>query len=377
MASQSGAAADPVIALLRRNPKQFTFPQAVRLIGWLNTVEPSRYTSPTFEPGHDSDPTREWVELLGWLQHRFPPAELMECLPPQTQVESESQPWRLTLSLFGAYGPIASLPQADTWRLFKRDAKAVRSFIDLYVTHRCQSFLYRATTKYSAPLSLEAHRIAKQAAPGEEADRLPQKWFEDGLLALCGLGMPSLMDRHRIADRQLASLAGLLVSTPRSAINLEQMLQTFFGWPLQLEQLVGQWLTLPQEERWQLGRSPSGFGCQGRLGDDCVLGERVWNIDGKFRIAIGPIDCPLLDQLRPGGDRWQELVELVRLFVGPTYDVDITFILQAAEVPSLQLGSHRAELGVTSWLLSGPSNADRSETVFQMPTGTAYPPPLN
>ena len=96
----------------------------------------------------------------------------------------------------------------------------------------------------------------------------------------------------------------------------------------------------------------------------------------KIRIRLGPLSYFQFLQFLP--DRSPErsrkaiflLGHLVRLYVGPELDYDVQVILQAADVPPLQLTESPAlgpgpRLGWNTWVCSGPLDRDADDAAFE------------
>ena len=112
------------------------------------------------------------------------------------------------------------------------------------------------------------------------------------------------------------------------------------------------------------------------LGVSAVAGERVWDVEGKFRVRLGPLSLATFLAFLPDPDPVPErkaffvLSHLIRLYVGPELDFDIQLVLRAAEVPPCRLGTDQptARLGWNTWfgwLGTTPRDRDADEAVFE------------
>jgi len=68
-------------------------------------------------------------------------------------------------------------------------------------------------------------------------------------------------------------------------------------------------------------------------------------------------------ELLPGGERLQELIELVRTYVHDEFVWDVRLILRGEEVSSVELGKH-GRLGWTSWLPTESARGDVDDLLF-------------
>ena len=89
------------------------------------------------------------------------------------------------------------------------------------------------------------------------------------------------------------------------------------------------------------------------LGRDVVIGRRVWDVQGKVRVVVGPLDAESFYSLLPGGDARQPLSDLVRLYLGLELDAEVRLVLAPGEVPwcALNYDEDRGpRLGRNTWV---------------------------
>jgi len=187
------------------------------------------------------------------------------------------------------------------------------------------------------------------------------------LLALIGLGMPSLQRRMQLDDETCLFYAGFLAHRRPNALSLRRMLEDCFDLPVRVEQFRGQWLYLSADNQSSLPsrECPEGRNCA--LGENVIVGTRVWSVENAFRIRLGPLRYHEFEQLVPSGETLTRLAQLVRMYVGPEYDFDVQLVLRATEVPASRLGGDgpiQTRLGWNSWLISRPPREDVSDAVF-------------
>jgi len=209
----------------------------------------------------------------------------------------------------GLLGPNGPLPLHLTEYARDRERNAgdptLVRFLDVF-HHRILSLFYRAWA---------------DGQPTVSFDRPAQDRFAVYLGSLFGLGMPSLRERDEFPDRAKLYFAGRLAAQPRNAEGLAAIVGEFFGLPVAIEEFVGEWLTLPEEARWRLGRSA-------RLAQTTVAGARTWQRQSKFRIVFGPLGEDDLQSLLPGGRRLRRLLALVRNYVGDSLSWDVRLQLK-------------------------------------------------
>src|SRR5262249_46995051 len=103
-----------------------------------------------------------------------------------------------------------------------------------------------------------------------------------------------------------------------------------------------------------------------------VAGERVWDVQSKIRIRLGPLDYGRFTEYLPDPAPTAErkafflLAQLVRLYVGPALSFDVQLVLTAEEVPECRLteGGIGPRLGWNTWSLSRPLTRDAEDATF-------------
>ena len=160
---------------------------------------------------------------------------------------------------------------------------------------------------------------------------------------------------------------------PRSALALECLLADYLEMNVAVLQCQGQWLRLEPDDQARMPSPAEASGRNNQLGVSVIVGERIWDLQSKFRLRIGPLIWQQFRALMPNGPGLAPLCQMTRLYVGPTLDFDVQPVLMPQEVPGCRLTDDTNEgpyLGWTAWLpapvtvLSPPVD----DAVFQMPT---------
>lgn len=237
----------------------------------------------------------------------------------------------LQVRFFGLLGPNGPLPLhlaefARERALHAGDPTLVR-FLDLF-NHRFLELFYRAWA---------------QAQPTVSLDRPREDRFALYVGSLVGLGEPGLRGRDAVDDAAKLFYSGLLARHVRNRDGLAALLCGYFRLPVEVEEFVGHWMTLPVADRSRLG-----LGCA-RAGQGALLGARVWDRQHKFRIRIGPLNLAQYEHFLPGGTSLPELVAWVRQYLGFELDWDLRLLLEPAQVPRSRPGRY-GRLGWTSWI---------------------------
>ena len=147
---------------------------------------------------------------------------------------------------------------------------------------------------------------------------------------------------------------------------LEGILADYFGLPIGVLQLQGQWLHLDPGEQALMPGGASPKGQNNQLGVNVIVGERVWDVQSKFRLRIGPLTYAQFQRFMPNGDALRPLCQLTRLYVGPEFDFDVQLVLRREEVPGSLVGGKKSHLGWNTWMRSREFTYMVDDAVFSM-----------
>lgn len=331
----------PLIRRLEREPRQFTFFQAVHLL--------ERAARGSVPIGHRGPSDREAVRLRPTSSLAFQATSVTRVVPR----EADGPDHLLTTSLIGLYGASAGLPAFYTEDILgyettnSPDPDPVRLFLDV-LNHRLLSLLYRSWEKY---------RWSFRYEPGA-ADQISRE-----MLALLGIGSEAIERAIGVPPSRLLRYAAFITQKPKGASALAGVLWDYFDGPeVRLTECVLRWVPVPERSQNRLGSANS------TLSGDLVVGESVQDEAGKFRIHLGPFsEDPRFEEFLPDTQKAADLGALVRLLVPDPLEYDVELNIRGTSVPALTLsgGDAAARLGWTSWLLSEPAS-DKSE-IFPAP----------
>lgn len=394
MVPASGRKRAPLSEQLRTEAYRFDFFQAVRLLERMAAEQTEQDASRQRRPvGLDHAPRREVVRFRAFPSHSFPAGSIgmIRAPDPRPADQPGSLPPEMIVAFMGLTGPGGVLPQHYTTLLIERVREkdfALRDFLDVF-NHRIISLFYRAWEKYRFAISYERSELDEgRGMRGQGRDLTPgrsplvprasflspghppkEDLFTRCLYCLLGLGTGGLRRRMGFDDEAFLYYAGYFAHRPRAAVSLELMLGDYFEMPVKLRQFQGQWLYLSRDDQSSLPcpRWPQGLNT--RLGASVVIGERVWDVGGKFRVRLGPLGYRDFCRFVPSGDALGPLCQMVRCYVGPQFDFDVQPVLKAAEVPWCRLGGDQADpsrLGWNTWIRSGHLDHDVSDAVFSL-----------
>lgn len=355
MASTDRRSTRDLIAEISKDGPRFRFFQAVRLLALSvqnknGQAIPSRLRFDT--PLSLSFPASEILSVQPRSDiDRAPPSELNA--DDSSASEADALALRLTVGFMGLTGPSGALPTAYTELLierrnFYRDTTAHR-FLDLF-SHRAVSLFYQAWRKHRFYLAYES---------GDHDS------FTRNTLDLVGVGLTSLQARLQneggIPDMFLSHFAGLLSQKPVSAANLAALLRGYFKVDAEIEQFVGQWIAVPENEQTRLGMQACVFG------ESAFAGSRMWDRQNKIRIRLGPLNNEQFADFLPGRAGSAAVIELVQFCLGQTLACDVALILKKDCVPPAQLaGSAPLQLGYNAWLHARTPAAHPDDACFAL-----------
>ncbi len=243
-------------------------------------------------------------------------------------------------TFLGLTGAVTPLPPylAEEVALEDPDAPRRRDFLDVF-HHRVISLLYRL--------------VARCDLAGEFRNDASDAWSKR-LLAIGGAAGPEVPPTT-LETHHLLRLSPLLSRRARTARGLELALADVLGQALgeagvAVEQFVGTWAMIDLPERMRLGV------CNHSLGKSTVLGERMFDRAGKFRVVLGPFSDQRYRRFLADGDQLPRLREVVELFCRDPLELDLELTLMAGAAPVFRLGGEGtgARLGHDTWLRDRP-----------------------
>jgi type VI secretion system protein ImpH len=334
--------------------------------------------------GRDGPAAMEIARFRSLMSLSFPASAVYDITRPAER----DRPPEMTVAFLGLFGPSGILPAhyTDLLMRLEREAKgqarrALRDWLDLF-NHRLIALFQRAWEKYRFYMPFargEYNRPETFPSPGQDV-------FTRALFSCVGMGTPALRSRLRVSvpesidgaekplvgidDLGLLHFAGLLAQRPRSALGLQALLNDYFQLPVHVVQFQGQWLRLDAGQQTRMGRADGN----NVLGLNAVAGERVWDVQGKIRIRVGPISynqfVSLLPDRTPIAKRkgFFLLSHLTRLYIGAELDFEVQLLPRAFDMPPCQLAEGIGlgpRLGWNTWLLSEPMRRNPEDAVFE------------
>lgn len=306
--------------LLSEQVRKYDFYAALRL---LETTFPDKpRLGESLVPGEDSIRLGQEPSLL-----------FASSMLESFKLDKDGQ-WHLRVLFYGLFGPNGALPLHLTDYVLdrKRNARdtSMVDFVDLF-HHRLLSLFYRAWANKE---------------PTVQYDRPDEDRFRRYIGSLFGIGTAVLQHRDLMPDTNKMHFAAHFGGQTHHVSGLLAVLSGSLYVPVAIEEFVGEWLKIPEEDVSRLGQSAFG-----QLGVDAVLGGHSWQRQYKFRLHLGPMKLAEYEKFLPGGESLQLMATTIRNYLGDALNWDVRLILDKSEVPTTRLGDYGC-LGQTSWLLS-------------------------
>lgn len=342
MASTRRRQNSPLKSDIFERPNVFDFFQIVRIVEAIAAEEAEANLQPLPDAvGRGTDPKRAAIDIRAATSLGFATAEVTALNRPRG-----GGPIQITQSVVGLTGPSGVLPHAfsEMVQISVRDRNpALREFFDLF-NNRLAGLLYDGWAKYRIAVEKSRSQILDTPRP-----------IDMVLRSLVGMGMMSLSGRSSTPDETFVFFGGLLSRQGRSATAIEHIMSGLLGHTVRVEQFYGEWLPVDPADRSRLPgpEHPNGVFC--RLGQDCVVGERIFDVQSSLVLDVAPMSYSAFRALLPDSPQAKVFADLVAIVVGPDKAFRVRLGLLPDEVPPLWLtadkyGPGASRLGWNTWL---------------------------
>jgi len=267
---------------------------------------------------------------------------------------------RLHIACFGLTGPSGVMPIHYTELLSSRARQkdtALKTLLDGF-NARAVSFLYRAWQKNRLPIMQEHLTKATTRVDVDPAKAM--------LKAYVGL---SEEDKEKSIKTDTESLAlyfsGYYSKRPRNAAALKKIISSVLECPVTLHQFYGRWFDLEPEQR-------NTIGCKNAtLGKDFVIGSSVFEGSCSLRIQTAPVSLADFKSLQPDQPKFLILKELINLYVGQDYLIDLQVVLKGVEKPPFILANDKSlqqslRLGEGLWLSAASNHQNVADAIYEV-----------
>ena len=330
MDAAHGTAA-PALTRLSRGIREYSLFQGVLLI--MDRLKAAH-------PDLDEERLYEYLEFQANPSLGFPGSDIDRVEFFEEEGELRARLRINLVSLFGAGSPLPAF-YADQALGDGAEGNPTREFLDLF-NNRLQRLMLPIWQKY---------RYRARFTSGAR-DPLSEQLF-----ALIGLGGAQIRAASELNWKRLLPYLGLLSLRAHSAALIESVLRYYFKHAdVRIEQCLERQVDILAEQQNRLGRANS------QLGESLVLGERVRDRGGKFRIHVRQLSWHRFHEFLPVGTGYQPLCALVRFTLRDPLDYDIRLQLRRDDIRDLRIGAENpCRLGWTSWL--GSERADGMVTL--------------
>ena len=250
------------------------------------------------------------------------------------RIENKESKIHLYLSFMGLYGASSPLPSyfSEPITLKKEEYNSLKEFLDIF-SHRIYELFYLAWKKYSPALKRLSNYELRDA-----------NYFKK----LSGITSFTTENRkENLFETSKVRFGNLLTTRVASAQNLKKYLKGLFGFKnIRVVEFSEKWFANPAE---------STLGGDRKLGQSSILGEKVLNRSGYFKVSIGPLTDDEFQRFK-GGEAAdsKEYIQQIRSSIDEFIDCPLEYDIEIAvnhesqpEYPGM-LGRRR--LGWETWI---------------------------
>jgi type VI secretion system protein ImpH len=289
-----------------------------------------RLNQDNLEQPLDIQPRHELIRYETDAALAFPKSDV--CQAGVEQRDSQEQ-YFIQVSFMGMHGSASPLPHHYLEQIAYEHHQniGVRAPFFNFFNHRLVTLLHRAWRKY---------RYYIRFSPKAE-DR-----FSQNIFSLIGLNDSDLRGDTPIPWSRLLTYVGMVATRSRAPSMVAGIVAHCFD----LEQVeVKEWeqryVEIPKVQTNRLG------GCNIRLSEDFVIGDKVLNIGSKFVVSIRNLNQQRFREFLPEGEWFAPLNSLVEFLLRDQLAYDLELGLIQEEVPPFRLHKQEgANLGWTAFL---------------------------
>lgn len=229
------------------------------------------------------------------------------------------------LQLFGTEGVLPQHYSKLLSQRLKQKDYAMSDFLDMF-HHRLVSLFYRAWCKYRLAPQYEAHRLSSRQDPVTKL-------------------IDAVSGNQNTQSNNQRYYAGHFAKRLRSATNLKTLLMDFLGKPVEIDEFIGTWLTVPDSTLSRLTKRKSQ---RVKLGSGVFIGRRSWSAQSKIIVRVRELSHDYYQQIMPGSARYKTLQQIISVYTPAHISVEVHFhVTAAAERTCL---SKPPQLSRNTWL---------------------------
>ncbi|AIY41493.1 Uncharacterized protein ImpH/VasB [Collimonas arenae] len=270
--------------------------------------------------GSQDTPESEAVRFRPLPKVGFPGTEMAAV---EFDDDRPQAPPSVRTTFLGLYGVNAAMPHhfIEDIVLRREGSEEVAAFLDMF-NHRIATLFYRSWRKYRYPVGFR---------PGGEDE------MSGYLLCLAGFGIGNAARKQGLSPARLLALLGLLTQRTRTADGLAGVIsQILPGADVTVKEFHPIWVRL---EHLQVLGTKTVDGVKPRgLGDGHVIGRGVMDRTQTVQVTIRPADAGQSNDILPGAILHQDLMNLLRVYLGYKVDAELRMEVSAMTAPQLTLG---------------------------------------
>ncbi|WP_392563391.1 type VI secretion system baseplate subunit TssG [Orbus wheelerorum] len=282
--------------------------------------------------GTSESPVNDPLRFAPSAEMSFPAGEL-KCIEREPYL---NRPVTVRTRFLGLYGVDSVLPPILLDDIVKRKDgyEAMVDFLDIF-NHRIITQFYRIWLKHHYPASF----MRGGTDPVSQC-----------LLGLTGLGIKGTSEQIGTPVSRFLALLGLVTQHTRTAEGIVGVIKVLVpNCDVEVDEFYPVRMNVPQ---------PAKLGQGGiTLGNSAILGKQFLECNQTVLVKIKPRDNTLIDKLLPDGELHNDIMTLLRAYLGYQVDAQLDLHLAARFLPKTQLSSKGARLGQTASLIC---NADES-----------------
>ncbi len=286
--------------------------------------------------GSDALPKHEKINLKTSPSLGYEYAQLLAVRPMDTDKLS------LLSNLIGLTGEHGVMPHHYSELALQRQKAGDTAMVDFYniFNHRLLSLYYR---------SWQLSQLLVQARSHVRGRRSP---LINGIEALTG--QLSTLSLH---------YSGLYASPIRSKGGLKNILECLSGCDVQIHELQGQWIHLPEQEQTRLTGKNSPKGQHSKLGESASIGAKAWNINAGVTFEFLPKQKDQVEKLLGNEVSLSVIKNTALEFMEAHKEVKWKMTTKHSLLPLVRLSKQHGQLGIGSVLQRHERTEDREITI--------------
>ncbi|BBM00995.1 type VI secretion system baseplate subunit TssG [Microbulbifer sp. GL-2] len=333
-----------VIERLRREPYNFDFFQAVRLVERAVSMSDGDFCN---EPiAGAAPPSKELIRFSAQSGLSFVGSDVLRLEKKQSAgteaQEHDLNQWHMEVGFTGLIGSQGVMPYYLTelvQKELRENNTALRDFLDMF-NHRHVSLFYQAWYKYQLPVNYERQRLRTERDPD---------LFTQAIASLAGLGTSEMRYRMPVPDEAMLGMAGHLSQGHCSAAALTSMIKHYFDLTVSVEQFQGQWDELPKDILCRLPCDEAPSGVNNCLGINTILGTHCFQAQNKFRVIIEPMAYEQFMTIAPGTQKLEALKAFIKFSAGVEMDFELSVSLPTEQISPVQLNRKSESEPLLGW----------------------------